>query len=199
MSYYAQTSLRRTLVQYSGQCRFIMWSRTLCKVIPPLISRCYCFAIKSPSRRQILGNILKIAKKENIDLSLKNMVQILNKSDGNIKLSLWLLEYTKLGISYNTTYDTILDKICNNIFNSNLSSLLEIRQDIYTVIITNINGNKLIKDILNKVIIRPELSTRKVIDIVDVASKMEYNFIRGRHEIMHIEPFINGIKTVIFT
>lgn len=198
MSYYAQTSLRRTLEQYSNRCRFVMWSRTLCKVIPPLLSRCYCFAIKSPSRKQMLGYILDIANKENIDLSLKNIVQILNKADGNIKLSLWLLEYTKLGISYNTTYDTMLHKICENIFDPRLSSLIEIRQDIYTIIITNINGNKIVKDILDKIIIRPELDISQVIKIVDIASKLEFNFTRGRHEIMHIEPFINGIKGVIF-
>ena len=40
LSYYAQTSLRRTMEKYSSTCRFIMWCTCPTRVIEPLISRC---------------------------------------------------------------------------------------------------------------------------------------------------------------
>lgn len=198
MSYYAQTSLRRTLEQYSSKCRFIMWSRTLCRVIPPLLSRCYCFSIKSPSNRQLSEYMLRVAHQENIKLRFEDTVKILYKSDGNIKNILWLLEFTKLGINYNTTYDIILNKIWQSILNPDIFSLEQIRPDIYNIIITNINGNKIIKDLLNKIIASPEVTFDQAVQITNIAAKAEFNFIRGRHEIMHIEPFISGVKSVLF-
>jgi replication factor C subunit 3/5 len=198
MSYFAQTSLRRTIEQYSEQCRFIMWSRSLSRVINPLLSRCHCFPIKSPSDKKLMKYMLKVSNLENIKLSFSSINDVLTRANGNIKTVLWLLEFTKLEISYDTTYNNILKKIYHNIFNPDFSSLEVIRADIYIIMITNITGNKIIRDLLNLVIANPDLSSAQVMKIVKIASKAEYNFIRGRHEIMHIEPFINGVKETIF-
>lgn len=85
MSYYAQTSLRRTMEIYSGTCRFIMWSRSLSQVIDPLRSRCYCFKVRSPTDGELLELLLKVSFKENIKLSLTQYDNILYKSGGDIK------------------------------------------------------------------------------------------------------------------
>ena len=70
-SYYAQTSLRRTLEKYSGTCRFIMWCKSLSKVLEPLKSRCICIRIGSPTYDELFKLALRISAKEN--LNLKNV------------------------------------------------------------------------------------------------------------------------------
>ena len=64
LSFYAQTSLRRTMEKFSGNCRFIMWCRSLSKVIDPLRSRCYCFRIESVSEEDLLELLIYVCFKE---------------------------------------------------------------------------------------------------------------------------------------
>jgi DNA polymerase III delta prime subunit len=94
MSYYAQTSLRRTMEKYSS-CRFIMWSRSLSKVIDPLRSRCLCIRVNRPPKKLLFKKIFDISVLEKIKLNYKLVNSIINKSDGNIKKILWYLELIK--------------------------------------------------------------------------------------------------------
>ena len=111
LSYYGQTSLRRTLEKYSDTCRFIMWSRSLSKVIEPLRSRCYCFRIKAPTRNQIIHILLKIAAKEGIDLDMEEFTKIAVKSGGNIKKAIWSMDQHRAKLL------TVRDKGMNTIRN----------------------------------------------------------------------------------
>lgn len=197
MSYYAQTSLRRTIELYSHCCRFIMWSRSLSKVITPLLSRCYCFRIKAPTDRLLMEYIFDISIKENINLKLDDISRILYKANGNIKISLWLLELKYHSLNLNTTYDNVIKSICDNIFSDDINSLNVIRASIYNIMITNINCTKIIKDLLNKLITSNKIALKQIINITKIASNMEYNLISGRHEIFHLESFINSVKNIL--
>ena len=131
LSYYAQTSLRRTMEQYSNTCRFIMWCRSVSKVIDPLRSRCYMFKIKSPKDSKILRLLLHISAKEDIDINLSVYDKILEKANGNIKTALWLLELHKFGYDIMDdnliTYDEILNDMIKLIVTRNIKNIFQIR------------------------------------------------------------------------
>ena len=198
LSYYAQTSLRRTLEKYSGTCRFIMWSRSLSKVISPLRSRCYCFGIKSPSNSDLFEYLLNISAYENISLTLEEYTEILNRSNNNIKTALWYLELSKFGEDFETTYDETIKKITKLILDHKLESLPVIRELIYNIMITNITGTKIIKDITNSLLSNKCIPFESKINIVEIAAEKENNLIKGRREIMHLEPFITGIMKELY-
>jgi len=107
MSEYVQFSLRRTIEKYSEQCRFILISNSISKVINPIVSRCKCMLVKTPSGPDIIDYTHYISTKESIGLSLDKISYIIHMYDGNIKNILWILEIFKLNAHY-------LSKIKNN-------------------------------------------------------------------------------------
>jgi len=197
LSYYAQTSLRRTLEKYSNTCRFIMWSESLSKVITPLKSRCYCLKIEGPNKSQLIEIIETVCKKENIEMTMKKKQEIIDKSENNIKKTLWLLQLYNLGINFESNYDEVINIIVTKLIKCSTSFVLEIRDLVYKVMITNIDGTTIIKDIVKK-ILETDISIETKINIIELAANYEHNLIRGRREIIHLESFIIKSMEMIY-
>ncbi len=220
LSFYAQTSLRRTMELYSNTCRFIMWSRSLSKVIDPLRSRCYCFRIKSPSNMNIFNFLIHISAKENINLGLKKYNQILQKANGNIKKALWLLELYKFSSDCKTisdsakedgdqedsesedsvtSYEETILEIVEYLLMCDLCYISDIRDDLYNIMITNIPGSNIIKDIVDELMKTEKIPWSCKLDISEIAAIAEDKLIKGRREIIHLELFIIGVMDSLQT
>jgi len=249
----AQTSLRRTMEEFTDNCRFIICCRALSKIILPLISRCCCFRIESPTNFEMFELLLDISYKEKINLNHHDYNKIMDKAAGNIKIALWLLNYSKYNsdtfvsvcdpppiLTYQniiehddnislkdvnsssnkinenlceTPYDVIIleitnllkdnvkasnpdddfiydsNKIKNNEYNSS-NTLIKIRQLLQKIMIGNINSTKIITDITNLLINDSLISFKNKLKISHYASKFEYELVRGRRLIIHLEAFI---------
>lgn len=196
MSYYAQTSLRRTMEKYSKTCRFIMWCHSLSKVIDPLKSRCLCFNIPSPKSHDLFAYVFKISISENMILTLDQLSKIIQDSNGNIKKALWNLQLLKVGYDTTTDHEVSINKLVNIILKPNINSIIQMRNILYNIMITNITGTKIIADILSNIL------NRKIPDhikchIINTAAKYDHNIVRGRREIIHLESFIIAIMKII--
>lgn len=194
--YYAQMSLRRTMEKYSNTCRFVMWCESLSRVIEPLRSRCVCINIKSPSNDDMFEKIYKISVNENIKLSLDQYVHIINKARGNIRVALWCLDMIKYCDNDKTSYEKAINIILSIILKRNISDLLYVRELIYKIIRTNINGTIIIRDLMDKLCLL-DVNIYKKAQITNIAAKYEYNLIKGRHEIFHIEAFVQNAMAII--
>ena len=220
LSYYAQTSLRRTMEKYSGTCRFIMWSRSLSRVIDPIRSRCYCFRINTPNNSQLFDMIADISFKESIKLSLTDYNEILDSSKGNIKKVLWMLQFKKIhqdyindlllknekGVPvenvmdvkkiYNTSFDDAINEIVELILQKNIGLISKIRDSSYDIMITNIPGTKIIRSIIEK-LLQSDLTEKCKSAIPEVVARFEHHLIRGRREIIHLEALFQSIIYII--
>jgi len=194
LSYYAQTSLRRTIEKYSSTCRFVMWCYSLSKVIEPLRSRCLCIHVPTQSEEELIDWTFNIASIENIKLNCKTLNYIVKSSDGNLKDILWKLDLYKYCNKVQNEYQIALLLLINEIITT--GNIHTIRDYIYKMLITNISSNIIIKDVLNIILLKindypnsAEIATK----IIEYASEFEYRLCKGRRDIIHIEAFMMNI------
>lgn len=183
--------------KYSKTCRFIMWCRSLKKVIEPLKSRCYCVRVPSPKNDELFTFVHSIALKEKINLTLDDYSQILKYANGRIKKALWMLEFKKIKMNdTTTTYEIIIDEIVKKLLKFDLKNIASIRLLLYNIMITNINGSQIIRSVLEKLL--PQLKTdQQKIAVVEKATQCEHRLLLGRREINHLEAFIIGTFDII--
>lgn len=195
LSYYAQTSLRRTIEKYSKTCRFIMWCYSLSKVIEPLRSRCLCIHVPTQTSDELIKWTFSIASNESIKLGLKTLTNIVDTSNGNLKNILWKLDLYKYCGKITNCYQKSLSCLIKEIMEGHNIEI--IRDYVYKMMITNISSNIIIKDILNIILIKIcDYPKDKIFKIIDAASTFEYRISKGRRDIIHIETFL---ETVINT
>ena len=209
LSYYAQTSLRRTMEKYSSTCRFIMWCTCSTRVIEPLISRCIFFTLNSPTDQELMSYLCNICYKENITLTLEESAYIFENANGNIKEALWLLELIRIGYDKANIYYYTIELITRMIISHNIKQInivqlkdkldkrLYIRELLYSIMITNISGSKILRDLTNKLCDNVDIPDECKYDIINVMAYYEHNIIRCRRNIMHIEaPILKIMRTL---
>ena len=199
LSYYAQTSLRRTMEKYSGTCRFIMWCKSLSRVIEPLKSRCICIRISAPSTDELFKLALTISAKEKLNLKLENYGQIINSANGSVRKLLWKLNLIKAGQNNNkfeTPYEETIDQITDLIIKCDLSEINNIRNLIYNLIITNIDPSSIMRNIFIS-LCKKNLPEKIKYKIINNASIYDHNLVRRRREIIHLEGFIISTMNLI--
>jgi replication factor C subunit 3/5 len=196
LSYYAQTSLRRTVEKYSKTCRFVMWCYSLSKVIEPLRSRCLCIHVPTQTNEDITKWIFNICSLEKIKLPAYYMNRIVETSNGNLKDILWKLDLYKHCNKVDNAYKSAVNALIYEIMGD--GSIQIIRDFIYKMMITNITSNMIIKDILNIILKTNEtMSIEQRTAIITNASEYEYRLSKGRRDIIHIEAFIISIIKIL--
>ena len=195
LSYYAQTSLRRTIEKYSKTCRFIMWCYSLSKVIEPLRSRCLCIHVPTQSDDELIKWIFNICSLEKIKITPFIMHLILDTSNGNLKDILWKLDLYKNCNKIDNAYKFALNELINEIITT--ANIQTIRDFIYKMMITNITSNMIIKDILNIILQLDNITINQRTEIINMASEYEYRLSKGRRDIIHIEAFIINIIKIL--
>jgi replication factor C subunit 3/5 len=198
LSYYAQTSLRRTIEKYSRTCRFVMWCYSLSKVIEPLRSRCLCIHVPTQTSDDLVEWTFNISALENIDIGFPILNYIADTSNGNLKDILWKLDLYKHCKKIQNGYQKSLNALILEI--TTTGDIQIIRDYIYKMMITNISSNVIIKDVLNIILKNLDEypnSKKKSTRIIDYASNFEYRLSKGRRDIIHIEAFILHVINVL--
>lgn len=197
LSYYAQTSLRRTIEKYSKTCRFIMWCYSLSKVIEPLRSRCLCIHIPTIPDDTLFEWLYNISRLEKININLNILDKIITSSHGNLKDILWKLDLYKTCGKIDNNYQMALNNLNNELKkNQNIDT---IRTFVHNMLITNISSNTILKNILNILLHKIQnYPVEKINFIIKTAGELEYRLSSGRRDIIQIEAFLINIINTIF-
>lgn len=189
LSYFAQTSLRRTMELYAHTCRFIMISSSLSKVIEPLRSRCYCIRVPLPNRSEIFSTLMHVSLNENIKLSLEQTDNIIKSSNRNIKECLWKLDMIKFDINEDSELIKTINTLGNLILENKIKNIISIRVILYKLMVTTINGSTIIKIIIDNLLSKINNDYIKYL-LINSSCKYENRLVMGRRDIKQLEGFI---------
>lgn len=74
-----QASLRSVMEQYALYTRFLLTCNYPERIIPPIVSRCQSFEIKSPSKKEVALSLVNILKKESVQFTNEDLAGIVNQ------------------------------------------------------------------------------------------------------------------------
>lgn len=197
MSHNPQASLRRTMERYNKNVRFILWCRSLSKVIKPLQSRCMCIRVPSPNDMDLFNYIFKISIQEGIKLNLDQYIQIIDRANGNIKNALWALDFARFNYDMSTDYYESLEKIVKLLLEPQLSNVITIRNIIFTLTITNFTGTTIMRDLLDYICIDKNITDEAKQKILQECVEFEYQLVKGRREIIQFDAIITTAMRII--
>lgn len=199
LSYYAQTSLRRTMEKYSDRCRFIMWCRSLSKVIVPVQSRCIPVRVSCPSNTEMIEFVLNVLAKERYKINLDKLNKTIRTSNGNIKIALWELQMLiSCGRNKENIYWETIQEIVNKIVECKIENIKEIRNIVYNMMITNFEESGIIRDMTTTICKIKNISDEAKINMIELATQYEHNLVKGRREMIHIEPVVIGFMKIVY-
>lgn len=198
----AQSALKKIIEDYSKITRFCIICNYITKIIDPIQSRCSKLRFKLIKPEFMFDRLVYITKKENINISDKNLNIIAEQSNGDMRkaiIYLQNLQYLSVSqitdtIIYNLTNvinPAIITDIINNLCFTNRDTIMELMDRINDICGYNIN------DALINII----LSTEKLDDIQKeqiclCIGDTEKNLINGADEYLQYCNVFSFIKAV---
>ncbi len=196
----AQQALRRTMENYTQNCRFILAANYSSKIIDPIQSRCAAFRFRPLDKEEIISLIDFIAIKESLTVDDKAKEALFNVSRGDCRK----LENTMQScssISPNITEELIysLASFANPeeiklVLNSALNSDFETaRNDLLkTMLKYGLSGTDVIKQIQSE-IWNLEIEDKKKVELIDKCGEIEFRLVEGSDEFIQLESLLAHI------
>ena len=146
--------------------------------------------------------VLYIKAKEQLSLSYEECLNVVSKSQNNIKTLLWNLEchVNKINVNYifNQKIEYIVDKILNiSKKKITLIDLQNIRASLYKIFITNFNEDTILNNIVENLIKKIDnIYLRQ--EILDISCKYYIRLNVGKRTILHLEALIFNLMHCIY-
>ncbi|MFA6022781.1 MAG: replication factor C small subunit [Candidatus Pacearchaeota archaeon] len=193
----AQNALRRTMENYTSNCRFIMSCNYSSKIIDPIQSRCAVFRFRLLEKKDIDKIVKRIVQNENIKMDDKVVDALFETSDGDCRRVINLLQ-TTASISTTITPDLIKIMVPSAkpsdikvILDYALSGdFLNAREKLLDVMLReSISGTDIIKSIQKEIwnlSIEPELKVK----LTERTGEIEFRMVEGADEFIQLESLL---------
>jgi len=195
----AQNALRRTMENYTANCRFILSCNYSSKIIDPIQSRCAVFRFRLLEKKDIEKIVKRICEREKLQIDEKAIESIFEVSEGDCRRVINLLQTTS-SISDVITSD-LIDIIVPSAKPSDIRVVLEYalsgdfrnsKDKLLDVMLKeSISGSDIIKAIQKEIwnlSIDPELKVR----LTERTGEIEFRLTEGSDEFVQLEALLAG-------
>ena len=193
----AQNALRRTMENYTSNCRFIMSCNYSSKIIDPIQSRCAVFRFRLLEKKDIEKIVRRISERENMQLDESAIETIFEVSEGDCRRVINLLQTTS-SISDVITSD-LIDIIVPSAKPSDIRVVLEYalsgdfmnaKDKLLDVMLKeSVSGTDVIKAIQKEIwnlSIEPDVKVK----LTEYTGDIEFRLIEGSDEFVQLQALL---------
>lgn len=193
----AQNALRRTMEQYSENCRFILSANYSSKIIEPIQSRCIVFRFKPLSLEDIKKIVNRIIKEEKIEASEKVIELIYDVSEGDVRRVENILQ--SCATMDKKITEEMVNEIALNVSSKDIKDVMNLaisgeflksRNKLLDIMLKNgFSGLDIIKKI-QKEVLDLETDDKKKLDLIDKCGEIEFRLVEGSDDFVQLESFL---------
>jgi replication factor C small subunit len=193
----AQQALRRTMENYSSNCRFVMSCNYSSKIIDPIQSRCVILRFKLLERKDVEKRIRLIAEKENLQIEDRAIESLYEDSEGDCRRIINLLQATA-AVANNITSD-LVDTLSSTAKPGDVKIVLEYalsgdflkaKEKLLDVMLRDsVSGSDIIKSIQKEIwglAVDPEIKVR----LTEKTGEIEFRLTEGSDEFIQLEALL---------
>ena len=199
----AQQALRRTMENYTQNCRFILSANYSSKIIEPIQSRCVVFRFKQLDKKEIIAIIEKIAEEEKLKIDDKAKESLYEISEGDCRRLENILQ-SSAAIASHITDDLIYSiasvakpKEIREILDLALSNkFIEARNKLLDLMLSyGLAGIDVIKQI-QKEIIELNIDNKAKMILIEKCGEIEFRMTEGSDEFVQLEALLSQFALV---
>ena len=194
----AQQALRRTMENYTQNCRFILSANYSSKIIDPIQSRCAMFRFKPLDKKEIFAIIEGIEKEEKIKVNEKAKEALFTISEGDARRINNVLQscaaisrnideevvYSMASVAKPKEIDEVLKLALQNKF-------IEARNKLMDVMLNyGLSGIDIIKQIQQE-ILNLDLDNEKKMLLMEKCGEIEFRLTEGSDEFIQLEALLS--------
>ena len=193
----AQNALRRTMENYTGNCRFILSCNYSSKIIDPIQSRCAVFRFRLLEKKDVHKIVKHIAERENLQIDDSAVESLFELSEGDCRRVINLLQTTS-SISNIITHD-LVDIIVPSAKPSDIKVVLEYalsgdfrnaKEKLLDVMLKeSVSGSDVIKAIQKEIwnlSVDPELKVK----LTERTGEIEFRLTEGSDEFVQLQSLL---------
>ncbi len=195
ISHIGQKILLNIIEKSVNTARFIFIANRLSNLISPLRSRFFLLRNKLPTMDEMVTILQKIAKAENISLTRKRALQIIDRSRlkqgmPNLKWGIHIMQYSYLGSRYKAYHlpqKELINSLISIIEARNYENL---RDTIYQIVINNVDITTVIIHILRYFV---SIHSSDTSQLLELSAQYEANMVKGNKPLLHLEAYIYAV------
>jgi len=199
----AQQALRRTMENFTTNCRFILSCNYSSKIIDPIQSRASIFRFHSLTQEDMQGIIERIAKNEKLKVERDAIKAIYEISEGDCRRAINLLQATasiSKAINEEILYKAVAEAkprdILEMLENALKGNFQEAKERLVNILIKQgVYGIDIIKGI-QKEILKIDMPIEKKLQLIEKIAETEFRLVEGADELIQLESLIAFISLI---
>jgi len=193
----AQNALRRTMEQYSENCRFILSANYSSKIIEPIQSRCTIFRFKPLTLDDVKIIIKRISKEEKLKINDEVIELIYGVSEGDLRRVENILQ--SCAIISNEISEKLVNEISLTANPKEIKEVIELalskdflkaRNKLLDLMLKNgFSGLDIIKQVQRE-LLNLKIDDSKKLELIDRCGDVEFRLVEGSDDFVQLESFL---------